>query len=81
MKEYEKLVKAGTLRSDDYQTQIIQKLQALHDALVVYDPPPLFGAPSLVNTSFFTVRFYSVDITYVPSSRAFSPFTHLALRA
>lgn len=50
MKEYEKLVKAGTLRSDDYQTQIVQKLQALHDALVVYDPQPSLGAPSLVNT-------------------------------
>jgi protein AFG1 len=57
MKEYEKLVKAGTLRSDDYQTQIIEKLQALHDALVVYDPQPSLGAPSLVNTSFFTIRF------------------------
>ena len=57
MQEYEKLVKAGTLRSDDYQTQIIQKLQALHDALVVYDPPPPLGASSLVNISLFTVRF------------------------
>lgn len=57
MQEYEKLVKAGTLRSDDYQTQIIQKLQALHDALVVYAPPPPLGASSLVNISFFTVRF------------------------
>ena len=56
MQEYEKLVKAGTLRSDDYQTQIIQKLQALHDNLVVYDPSPPLGA-SLVNISFFTVRF------------------------
>ncbi|KAI0278645.1 AFG1-like ATPase-domain-containing protein [Russula aff. rugulosa BPL654] len=45
--EYNKLVEAGKLRLDDYQTQIIQKLQALHDALALYDPPPSAGPPSL----------------------------------
>jgi hypothetical protein len=49
--EYDKLVEAGKLRSDDYQTQIIQKLQALHDALALYDPPPSAGPPSLVRIS------------------------------
>ena len=49
--EYNKLVEAGELRSDDYQTQIIQKLQALHDALALYDPPPSAGPPSLVRVS------------------------------
>ena len=39
MQEYQKLVQAGALRSDDHQTRIIQKLQTLHDALAVYDPP------------------------------------------
>ena len=50
MREYSKLVGAGKLRSDDYQTPIIQKLQALHDALALYDPLPPAG-PSLVRIS------------------------------
>ena len=49
IQEYEKLVVAGALRPDDYQTQIIRKLQALHGALVVYDPPSPPEAPSIVN--------------------------------
>lgn len=53
MREYKKLVEAGTLRSDDYQTEIIQKLQALHDALALYHPPTPPGPPSLVNVSSF----------------------------
>lgn len=53
MHEYNELVEAGKLRSDDYQTQIIQKLQALHDALALYDPPPSAGPPSLVRISSF----------------------------
>ena len=52
MQEYQKLVQAGALRSDDHQTRIIQKLQALHDALAVYDPPSPSGGPSLVNMLF-----------------------------
>jgi hypothetical protein len=56
MHEYNKLVEAGKLRSDDYQTQIIQKLQALHNALVLYDPPPSAGPPSLVRISPFPFR-------------------------
>ena len=53
MHEYNKLVEAGKLRSDDYQTQIIRKLQALHDALALYDPPPSALPPSLVRISPF----------------------------
>jgi predicted ATPase len=53
MLEYEKLVDAGTLTSDDYQTQIIQKLQALHDALAIYDPPPPVATFSFVNIPFY----------------------------
>ncbi len=49
MQEYQKLVQAGALRSDDHQTRIIQKLQALHDALAVYDAPPLSGGSALVS--------------------------------
>ena len=51
--EYNKLVEAGKLRSDDYQTQIILKLQALHDALTLYDPHPSVDPPSLVRNSPF----------------------------
>ncbi|KAH9989116.1 AFG1-like ATPase-domain-containing protein [Russula vinacea] len=50
--EYNKLVAAGTIRSDDYQTQIVQKLQDLHDALLLYDPPPPAGPPSLLSRLF-----------------------------
>lgn len=52
MQEYQKLVHAGALRSDDHQTRIIQKLQALHDALAVYDPTPPSGVSSLFSLLF-----------------------------
>ncbi|KAJ7167500.1 AFG1-like ATPase-domain-containing protein [Mycena filopes] len=47
--QYRKLVRGGTLRGDDHQTRIIQKLQDLHNTLVNYDPPriPPPAAPSL----------------------------------
>jgi len=53
MHEYSKLVEADKIRSDDYQTEIIRKLQALHDALALYDPPQSAGPPSLVRISPF----------------------------
>ncbi len=80
MQEYEKLVEAGTLKSDAYQTQIIRKLQALHDALVVYHPPSPVVPPSLVHASFFTPAPSSADIPHIPSSLAFSPAPHPLLR-
>ncbi|KAI0294607.1 ATPase [Multifurca ochricompacta] len=52
MQEYHKLVASGALSSDDYQTRIIQKLQALHDLLALYDPPPPAGPPSLLSRLF-----------------------------
>jgi hypothetical protein len=79
--EYKKLVDAGSLRSDDYQTQIVQKLQALHDALALYDPPPPAGPPSIVNTSPFPFAPYPIYTSYASSSHAFSPAPHRALRA
>ncbi|KAJ7228358.1 AFG1-like ATPase [Mycena pura] len=39
LSQYKKLVRSGTLRGDDHQTLIIQKLQHLHDKLVGYRPP------------------------------------------
>ncbi|KAH9959858.1 AFG1-like ATPase-domain-containing protein [Russula dissimulans] len=52
MQEYRKLVQAGTLKSDDYQIQIIQKIQALHDALGAYDPSPPAETPSVFSRLF-----------------------------
>ncbi|CAK5262488.1 unnamed protein product [Mycena citricolor] len=43
---YRTLVKQGTLRGDDHQTRIIQKLQDLHDKLVGYDPPRVSPSPA-----------------------------------
>jgi protein AFG1 len=80
MQEYEKLVEAGTLRPDDYQTQIIRKLQDLHDALALYDPPPPAGPPSLVNISPLTFRRRPSLTSHVLSSPAFSRVQHQALQ-
>lgn len=73
MLEYNKLVEAGTLRSDDYQTQIIQKLQALHESLVLYDPPPPAGPPSLVNISPFPFSRTLLTLLTPPALTPFLP--------
>ncbi|THV08310.1 AFG1-like ATPase [Dendrothele bispora CBS 962.96] len=36
---YQRLLESGTLRGDEHQTRIIQKLQDLHDKLIDYSPP------------------------------------------
>lgn len=46
LEQYHRLVASGTLRPDDHQTRIIEKLQRLHDDLEHYEPPPLPGAES-----------------------------------
>ncbi|KAJ3864953.1 AFG1-like ATPase-domain-containing protein [Lentinula novae-zelandiae] len=38
---YHNLVESGTLRGDEHQTRIVQKLQHLHDELMDYTPPPI----------------------------------------
>ncbi|KAK7470375.1 ATPase [Stygiomarasmius scandens] len=38
---YHGLIESGTLRGDEHQTRIIQKLQDLHDRLIDYVPPPI----------------------------------------
>ena len=43
---YHNLVDDGSLREDDHQTRIIQKLQRLHEELENYSPPPLPQATS-----------------------------------
>ena len=81
MREYNKLVEAGTLRPDEYQTEIIQKLQALHDALALYDPPPLAGPPSLVKVFPFPFPPYSTETIRDFSFHVSFPVPHRALRA
>jgi protein AFG1 len=39
LQRYYQLVESGTLRGDEHQTRIIQKLQNLHERLMTYDPP------------------------------------------
>jgi predicted ATPase len=40
-RRYEQLVDSRTLRSDEHQQRIIDKLQQLHSVLQGYDPPSL----------------------------------------
>ncbi|KAG7447553.1 AFG1-like ATPase [Guyanagaster necrorhizus] len=47
--QYCRLIDTGTLRGDEHQTRIIQKLQDLHDELVHYTPP-LTPDPSASNS-------------------------------
>ncbi|KAI0940112.1 hypothetical protein AcW1_004920 [Taiwanofungus camphoratus] len=55
LQRYDKLVESGTLRPDDHQRRIIQKLQNLHDNVVAYSPPKVHSAhaqPSLFSRLF-----------------------------
>jgi peroxisome-assembly ATPase len=49
LRQYQKLIDSGVLRGDHNQTQIIQKLQDLHDELANYDPP-MIPYPSSENS-------------------------------
>ncbi|KAH8096695.1 AFG1-like ATPase [Cristinia sonorae] len=59
LQQYYKLVESGTLRADDHQTRIIQRLQRLHDDLTHYDPP-LVPTPSS-SSSIFSRLFSSSE--------------------
>lgn len=41
IKQHEKLVQSGVLRSDDHQIRIIGKLQRFWEQVLQYDPPPI----------------------------------------
>ncbi|TBU33108.1 AFG1-like ATPase [Dichomitus squalens] len=45
LEQYRRLVDSGTLRPDDHQTRIIEKLQRLHDDLLRYKPPHISHSP------------------------------------
>ncbi|KDQ64431.1 hypothetical protein JAAARDRAFT_28064 [Jaapia argillacea MUCL 33604] len=63
MQHYHTLVASGTLREDDHQTRIIQKLQDLYDKLITYEPPPL---PSLQSTTSILSRLFTSTPTIAP---------------
>ncbi|KAH9948425.1 AFG1-like ATPase [Amylocystis lapponica] len=55
MQQYSKLLDTGTLRPDDHQTRIIEKLQRLHDEIIAYEPPKPHHAqhnPSIISRLF-----------------------------
>ncbi|KAF9464853.1 AFG1-like ATPase-domain-containing protein [Collybia nuda] len=64
LSEYYKLIETGVLQGDDHQTQIIQKLQELHDKLVGYDPPKI---PNPQTSNSILSRLFTREIQ-VPSS-------------
>ncbi|TDL29857.1 AFG1-like ATPase [Rickenella mellea] len=39
--QYQKLVATGALRGDEHQVHVVERLQALHEQLINYYPPPL----------------------------------------
>ncbi|THH29654.1 hypothetical protein EUX98_g4532 [Antrodiella citrinella] len=63
LQQYYKLVESGTLRADDHQTRIIQRLQRLHDDLANYEPP-LVATPSSSNSLFS--RIFSIGTPETP---------------
>ncbi|KAF4619457.1 hypothetical protein D9613_005293 [Agrocybe pediades] len=64
IRQYKKLIDTGVLRGDDHQTRIIQKLQDLHDKLIIYEPPEI----SQISTpNSLLSRLFSREVT-VPTS-------------
>ncbi|KAK1231154.1 ATPase [Marasmius sp. AFHP31] len=57
---YHNLINSGTLRGDQHQTRIIQKLQDLHDQLLDYTPPSI---PEDSPSSLFSRIFQSTTPT------------------
>lgn len=58
---YRELVDANSLRDDDHQRYVIEKLQSLHDQLVNYDPTKL----SLSTKSSSMVNIHSTYLIYI----------------
>ncbi|KAI0776227.1 AFG1-like ATPase [Trametes elegans] len=46
LQRYYQLVESGTLRTDDHQQRIIEKLQRLHNDLLRYEPPNISHTPA-----------------------------------
>jgi protein AFG1 len=70
--EYRTLLDTGVLQDDDHQTRIIQKLHALHDKLLGYNPPkiPDIAASSSI-VSMLSGFWYRHSVDIVQFSRVF----------
>jgi protein AFG1 len=55
IKQHEKLVQSGVLRSDDHQIRIIGKLQRFWEQVLKYDPPPIPDAKTSNSLVFYFV--------------------------
>lgn len=62
LEQYFKLVDSGTLKPDDHQTRIVQKLQRLHDEVLTYDPPAISSSSTSSSSSLFA-RLFSGSAT------------------
>lgn len=70
--QYQKLIESGALRRDDYQEQIIDKLQALHEQLENYErapTPETEPSASLVRV----ILFFSAKIRRLKDNDSRSP--------
>ncbi|KAG1752528.1 AFG1-like ATPase-domain-containing protein [Suillus paluster] len=56
IKQHQKLVQSGVLRSDDHQVRIIGKLQRFWEQLLKYDPPPI---PEVTTSNSLLHRLFS----------------------
>lgn len=52
LEQYYKLVETGTLKADDHQTRIIERLQRLHDDLLHHNPLPIPSASTSASSLF-----------------------------
>lgn len=64
LQQYYRLVESGTLRADEHQTRIIQRLQRLHDDLANYDPP-LVATPSTSNSIVRRFMYHIFDLLMI----------------
>ncbi|TFK64043.1 AFG1 family mitochondrial ATPase [Pluteus cervinus] len=58
LRRYQQLIDNGTLKGDEHQTRIIQKLQDLHDELISYNPPLI---PDPAQSNSLLSRLFSLD--------------------
>ncbi|KAG8798603.1 hypothetical protein FRC16_006930 [Serendipita sp. 398] len=66
LSRYQEMIKSGTLRSDEHQRTIVEKLQALHDQLRDYKQPPV--TEIVVRTPSFLQRLFGSQAEPLPDS-------------
>lgn len=67
LEQYFKLVDSGTLKPDDHQTRIVQKLQRLHDEVLTYDPPAISSSSTSSSSSLVCLSLKKI-VFAIPSS-------------